>query len=118
MTSLLAVSLGQNKLRWLNGTENRSRRDFAVLRTLLDSQNHMEVASAQIKPFQGYIGKRVLLRRTVAEIVDIKVRGQVVCFVGKEADSRREFLVPLRCLLEHLIEENAQPSADMSSHFE
>jgi hypothetical protein len=57
----------------------------------------------QAKPFQGYIGKRVLLRRTVADIVDVEVRGQ--------ADSEPEFLVPLRSLLEHLIEENAQPPA-------
>ena len=65
----------------------------------------------QAKPFQGYIGKRMLLRRTVAKIVDVEVRGQAVCFVGREADSEQEFLVPLRSLLEHLIEENAQPSA-------
>jgi hypothetical protein len=76
----------------------------------------MEMANAQVKPFQGYIGKRVLLRRTVAEIVDVRVRGQAVCFVGKEADSELEFLVPLRCLLEHIIEENAQPSALAPSH--
>jgi len=62
-------------------------------------------------PFQGYIGKRVILRRTVAEIVAVEVRGRAVCFVGREADSEQEFLVPLRSLLEHLIEENAQPSA-------
>ena len=65
----------------------------------------------QAKPFQGYIGKRVLLRRTVAKIVDVEVRGQAVCFVAREADSEQEFLVPLRFLPEHLIEENAQPSA-------
>ena len=72
----------------------------------------MEMSNTQVTPFQGYIGKRVVLRRTVAEIVDIKIRGQAVCFVGREADSEQEFLVPLRFLLEHLIEENAQPSAD------
>ena len=70
-----------------------------------------KMSITQVKPFQGYIGKRVLLRRTVAEIVDIQVRGQAVCFVGREADSEQEFLVPLRSLLEHLIEENALPSA-------
>jgi hypothetical protein len=64
----------------------------------------------QAKSFQGCIGKRVLLRRTVAKIVDVEVRGQAVCFVGREADSEQEFLVPLRSLLEHFIEENAQPS--------
>ena len=68
----------------------------------------------QAKPFQGYIGKRVLLRRTVAEIVDVVVRRQAVCFVGREANSDQEFLVPLRSLLEHLIEENAQPSAALT----
>ena len=71
----------------------------------------MEMSVTQAIPFQSYIGKRVLLRRTVAEIVDIQVRGQAVCFVGREADSEQEFLVPLRSLLEHLIEENALPSA-------
>ena len=79
-------------------------------------QVHMEMLNTRAKPFQGYIGKRVLLRRTVAEIVDVEVRGRAVCFVGREADSEQDFLVPLRSLLEHLIEENAQPSADSTAH--
>ena len=78
----------------------------------------MEQANAQVKPFQGFIGERVLLRRTVAEIVDIQVRGQAVCFVGRETDSDLEFLVPLRCLLENIIEENEQSSAAAGSDYE
>jgi hypothetical protein len=69
---------------------------------------------AEAHPFRGYIGKRVLLRRTVAEIVDVQVRGRTVCFVGKEADSEQEFLLPLRCVLEHVTEENAQPEATVT----
>ena len=72
----------------------------------------MKAASAQLAPFQGYLGKRVSFESKVAEIVDIEVRGRTVCFVGKESGSDLEFLVPLRCLLEHLIDESAQPSAD------
>jgi hypothetical protein len=77
--------------------------------TSLVKIDHMDLTEAH--PFRGYIGKSVLLRRTVAEIVDVKVRGRSVCFVGKEADSELEFLLPLRCVLEHVIEENAQSEA-------
>jgi hypothetical protein len=36
----------------------------------------VQKANPQLKPFQGYIGKRVLLRRTRAEIVEVLVRGR------------------------------------------
>ncbi len=70
----------------------------------------MESAS-KLQPLQGYLGTQVELNGTTAEIVDITVRGRTVCFIGREADSDLEFLVPLRYILEHVIEDRAVVSA-------
>jgi hypothetical protein len=67
--------------------------------------------STELQPFRGYIGSRFQLCDTTAEIVDITVRGHTVCFVGRKAGSDLEFLVPLRYLLDNVIEEQAAVSA-------
>ena len=64
----------------------------------------MEVADPHTQPFRGFLGKRILLRGSSAEIVDVQIRGRSVCFVGREHGSELEFLVPLRYLLEHVTE--------------
>ena len=65
----------------------------------------------KLQPLKGYLGTRVPLQGTTAEIVDITVRGRSVCFVGREADSDQEFLVPLRYILENVIDDEAVVSA-------